>query len=360
MLISKEAFLQMFPTKTHLLIFNLYMLMFVAQGLLVTASRHGSSVYQYNYTTVVMLTETLKLILSATVYLREHSFKSLLDAIIRYRWVMVLYLTPATLYCLYNNLAFVNLATFDPTTYFMLLQLRLLLCGVIYQILFKRQLSPKQWLSLVLLTAGCMLKGLDNESPAKTTEETATTETTKSMMTYTTGLVFMLIQVLCSSIAGVYNEYLIKGEGADVHIMVQNVFMYLDSILCNVILLGLKGEFLSAFTPEAIGSIMQGLVLIIIVNNAILGIVTSLFLKNLNSVIKSFAAALELVLTAVLSVPILGIPIHFYTVTALVVICSAVVLYANNPVKQTPVKEGKSEKSSPVTDITEVKIVSNT
>ena len=40
--------------------------------------------------------------------------------------------------------------------------------------------------------------------------------------------------------AGVYNEYLIKGEGADIHIMIQNIFMYLDSILCNVILLGVK------------------------------------------------------------------------------------------------------------------------
>ena len=46
--------------------------------------------------------------------------------------------------------------------------------------------------------------------------------------------------MLCSVIAGVYNEFLIKGDGADVHLMVQNVFMYVDSMLCNVILLGFK------------------------------------------------------------------------------------------------------------------------
>ena len=40
--------------------------------------------------------------------------------------------------------------------------------------------------------------------------------------------------------AGVYNEYIIKGAGADIHIMIQNVFMYLDSILCNVALLSVK------------------------------------------------------------------------------------------------------------------------
>ena len=51
---------------------------------------------------------------------------------------------------------------------------------------------------------------------------------------------FILIQVLCSVFAGVYNEYIIKGAGADIHIMVQNVFMYLDSIVCNIALLSVK------------------------------------------------------------------------------------------------------------------------
>ena len=44
--------------------------------------------------------------------------------------------------------------------------------------------------------------------------------------------------------AGVYNEYIIKGEGADIHIMIQNVFMYLDSIFCNVALLSVKVDIM--------------------------------------------------------------------------------------------------------------------
>ena len=46
--------------------------------------------------------------------------------------------------------------------------------------------------------------------------------------------------------------------------------------------------------------------LALVINNAVLGIITSLFLKKLNSIVKAFASALELVLTALLSVPILG------------------------------------------------------
>lgn len=48
--------------------------------------------------------------------------------------VLVLYMVPALLYCLYNNLAFVNLAAFDPTTYFMLLQLRVVVTGIVFQV----------------------------------------------------------------------------------------------------------------------------------------------------------------------------------------------------------------------------------
>ena len=93
------------------------------------------------------------------------------------------------------------------------------------------------------------------------------------------------IQVLCSVFAGVYNEFLIKGKGADIDIMIQNVFMYLDSIVCNLLLLGGKGNLSDAFTTEALSSLMSPLVLLLILNNAVLGIVTSLFLQ----VIQSFA-----------------------------------------------------------------------
>lgn len=180
-----------------------------------------------------------------------------------------------------------------------------------------------------------------------------------SMLQLGLGCVFILIQVLCSVFAGVYNEYIIKGAGADIHIMVQNVFMYLDSIVCNIALLSVKvtrmrttfrgnckilfqGDISSAFTLPALDSIRQPLVLLLIINNSVLGIVTSLFLKKLNSILKAFASALELVVTAVLSVPVLGIPLNLHTVLALGLISVAVVMYARNPVTSQTEHQDKS------------------
>ena len=48
--------------------------------------------------------------------------------------VLVLYIVPAFLYCLYNNLTFVNLEAYDPTSYYLLLQFRVVVTGVIFQV----------------------------------------------------------------------------------------------------------------------------------------------------------------------------------------------------------------------------------
>merc|ERR1711962_1309308 len=127
--------------------------------------------------------------------------------------------------------------------------------------------------------------------------------------------------------------------------MIQNVFMYLDSIACNVLLLGVRGDLSSALTRTAISSMANPLVIMLIINNAVLGIITNLFLQKLNSVLKAFASALELVITAVVSWPLLGIPLTLNTVTALVAISVAVILYARNPVVGTGQQQTKSSSS---------------
>jgi drug/metabolite transporter (DMT)-like permease len=138
--------------------------------------------------------------------------------------VLFLYMVPSFLYCLYNYLAFVNLSLFDPTTYFIFLQLRVLLIGVIYQCLFKKELSKMQWCSLILLTIGCIIKELKIDVNLR-----------QQSYNYFTSLLLILTQILCSCLAGVYNEYLLKkGQGAKVNVYLQNIYMYVDSIICNL------------------------------------------------------------------------------------------------------------------------------
>ena len=188
-------------------------------------------------------------------------------------------------------------------------------------------MTKLQWLSLAFLTFGCILKEY-----GKASQKVADSKTSDWVSYMDPHLILIMVQVFCSCFAGVYNEYLLKDKGVDVHIMVQNVFMYLDSIVCNTIALGFKGDLSNAFTATNLNALLQPGVIVIILNNAAIGIATSLFLRSLNSILKTFASALELMFTAVLCWLIFDISIDMYTAVALVIVSGATFLYSHRPV----------------------------
>lgn len=301
--------------------------LFINQGILVTASKSKDNTYNYNTVTAVLMTECVKLVAAALIFLKDHTVKTLFSEIMKHKKVLLYYFVPSALYCLYNNLAFVNLASYDPTTYFLLLNFRVVLTGVIFQFLFSKKLTKLQWVSLGILTFGCILKEY-----GKASQKLADKTTTDWTAYLDPHLLLIMVQVFCSCFAGVYNEYLLKDKGVDVHIMVQNVFMYLDSIVCNGVALGFKGDLANAFTSTSLQAMFQPGVIFIVLNNAAIGIVTSLFLRSLNSILKTFASALELMFTAILCWLIFGIPIDVYTIAALVIVSGATFLYSHKPV----------------------------
>lgn len=345
---------ELFPSKKSIFIFITYMSLFVGQGILVTASQRADNSYSYNTVLVVLLTEVLKLIISTVLYCREHTIKSLVVKVVEGRDVLLLYFVPAFLYCLYNNLAFVNLSTFDPTTYYLLLQLRVVITGVLFQVIFKKSLSRKQWLSLFLLTLGCMLKQWNFSLPSSTSNDDTGKDPAEAAVDGTFrgknisgfdlsfSAILILVQTVCSCLAGVYNEYLLKGKGSDINIYVQNVFMYLDSIVCNLLILMFRGELAAVVTKDHLLEVFRFEVLVIMINNAAIGIITSFFLKYMNSILKTFASALELMFTAVLSYLLFSIPIYLNTALAIFVVSYAIYLYSLNPVVNLASKTGGS------------------
>lgn len=337
----------LFPSKWSVVVFIAYMALFINQGILVTSTKTSANTFTYNIITVVMLTEFLKLLVAIVIYVKDNTFSSLYKEIVRNKHVFVMYIVPAALYSLYNNLQFVNLATYDPTTYYVLLQFRVVVTGIIFQLLFKKKLSFIQWASICLLTVGCIIKELGHIKVTKLshsssgitlspTSHSVSPNSNSSANLIGFPLFFIIIQVFSSCFAGVYNEYLLKDKACNVHIMVQNVFMYVQSILCNASLLLFKGQIVETFTWSSLVSIFQFKVILIMVNNASIGIIVSLFLHYLNSILKTFASALELMFTAILCWIIFGIRIDSYTTISIVIVTLATLLYTRNPVVNRP------------------------
>ncbi|XP_060881225.1 UDP-galactose transporter senju [Metopolophium dirhodum] len=331
---KSSNFASLFPTKTSFVVFVLYIALSMNHGLLVKLSQDKGT-YNYNVVSVIILTEVIKLVISLFLFCKDNPLRNIIDQTRENYTVLFLYMVPALLYCLYNNLAFVNLSIFDPTTYFILLQLRVILTGIVYQCLFKKDLSKIQWLSLVLLTIGCMIKEMKMEGNIR-----------QQSYGFFISILLMLTQILCSCLAGVYNEYLLKkGQGVNVNVYVQNIYMYTDSILCNLLLwITFKHNETKSNVSE-IDIFKNYMVIYIIINSAMYGVVTSLLLHSLNSIIKVFATAIELVLIAVLSWVLLGYPINLQTVSAVSIVSCSVVIYAKHPITKSTLPDTKSNKN---------------
>ena len=182
-------------------------------------------------------------------------------------------------------------------------------------------LSTYQWISLIVITVGCIIKEMGHERAQITAE---------AFNIFNLSLI--MVQVFCSCFAGVYNEYILKNAGVNLPIMLQNMFMYIDSIFCNIIALFLTGKLGEAFTTPSLQAVFNINVILIMCNNAGIGIVTSLFLRNLNSILKTIASALELMFTAVLCLFIFNIPIDSYTFAGIAIVTSGIWIYTKNPV----------------------------
>lgn len=149
-----ERLREIFPTKGHSVFFLTYVLLYIFNGKFVCLSmvslissatlstikclfscalltgilirlsrRSGESSYDYDTTSVVLVTELTKLTIACVIFLYEgHTVVDLFRQMIDNRHLALFYLIPAVLYCIYNNLTYVSLSYFDPTSYYILLQ----------------------------------------------------------------------------------------------------------------------------------------------------------------------------------------------------------------------------------------------
>ena len=115
-------------------IFTLYVLLWVSSHLLVYRSNLADAPV-YNATSVVLLTELVKLIIATGLYItHDGGVGMMMHSTLGSLPLLAKYSVPALLYCVYNNLVYVNLSFFDPGTYNVLMQLRIVLTGVAYQV----------------------------------------------------------------------------------------------------------------------------------------------------------------------------------------------------------------------------------
>ena len=269
-------------------------------------------------TTVVLMQDVAKLLFSLSmIRMNSPSWRHCVDQIASHKKYALYYLIPAALYFLYNNLAFVSLSNFDPTTYFVLMQFRIVIVTFCSIFFLKKIVSTNQWLGVVIVTSGALMKILDYSNV-----------TMSFSSIHILPFLLVQLQLVLSAAAGLYNEYLLQGRDRP-STEIQNIFMYLNSIL-----VGLVGS--SQSVSQRVISAEPLTIFAMVITGSAAGLFASYFLRYLDSVRKSIASAIELWITAVLSAIVFGYPISGVAFLGLAVITFGIIIYSR--------KLGKKEK----------------
>jgi len=274
-----------------------YMALWCGLRLLVFGSQRSPHAPRYNATSLLLVVCSAKLLLATGMFLRwDGSSEELVGRVREHRALLLRYALPAAAYVLYDNLTFLNLRFFDPVTYSILMQLRLVATALMWSGMLGQRIPAPQWLALGLITAGCVVKEFPNLFAAAPVAAAAATA--GGISQWTVGLLLVGLQVAAGVFASVCNETLLKRQPT-IPVNLQNVFMYANSIVINLAVLAVKSELTEALRPQRLAVVLLSpYVAPIAVILATIGIVTSLFLKHLDSVRKSIASAMEIFVDA--------------------------------------------------------------
>ena len=198
---------------------------------------------------------------------------------------------PAAIYVVQNYLHFVAIANLAPGVFQVLYQLKVLTTALFSVALLGRRLAVRQWVALVVLTAGVALVQLGaGGAPTRALEGT---------LRPATGFLAAVLLSVLSGLAGVYMELVLKSGGADVWI--RNVQLSMWSLVPAALPLARDSTpFLAHFGPWAWATVAL---------NAGGGLLTALVVRHMDSILKGYAVSLSIVLGAVLSTVLFGYPL---------------------------------------------------
>lgn len=205
----------------------------------------GPGFPQYDRAAVVTTVSVCKLVLATGFFLATDG--SLCD-LARQTWANLQlfgkYFGLSILYAGYDNLTFAVLAMLSPFTYQVLMQLRLVVTALLWQLLFQKRLGMRQWGAVLLISVSISLFNLlDNTSNNPNTSSQSGTQDGDDVAAESAqidnpvlvaeivarrafGVALALVQVMCAVLAGIACEYFLKDKkSSGVSINLQNCFM---------------------------------------------------------------------------------------------------------------------------------------
>lgn len=225
---------------------------------------------------------------------------------------------PALCYGIQNCLFFVALSNLSATSYQLWSQSKTLTTALFFVLYLGGMLRPLQWIALLLLASGVGLVQFSDVSSGAALS---------AGMSPLIGVAAVLASSLLSGFANVYLEGKMKSSSS---LWLRNVQLAIFSIPQTAFLTLSHAKaiqtlgFFAGFTP---------LVWLVVVLKALGGLIVAAVIKYADNILKTYATAVAIVLTCLLSIPLYGLVPSAAFLQGMVLVLISMVLYNVQPKK---------------------------
>jgi UDP-sugar transporter A1/2/3 len=274
--------------------------------------------------TIVVMQELLKLVLSLLLVLRESGSVSAAKVTIQRDLIgkpaeALKLSVPTILYTIQNNCILVGLNNLPAAVFHVVYQSKLVVAAMLSVIMLGRKLQQMQWVAVCMLTAGVVLV----QTAGKTKEATETAEQNPVV-----GFVAVLTSAMCSGFAGVYFEKILKGSNTSV--WVRNIQLGSGGVLVGL-LIALQRDG-AAISEKGFFYGYNWTVWAIIVSNAGGGLLIAIVIKYADNILKGFACAFAIVCSSIISVFLFDLALSLQFAFGASVVAASVYFYTPRPV----------------------------
>lgn len=201
---------------------------------------------------------------------------------------------PAFLYAINNYLKFIMQLYFTPATTKMLSNMKVLMIALLLKFIMRRRFSIMQWEALGLLLIGISVNQL------RATPTGASFGLPEANIAY----IYTLLFVTVPSLASVFNEYALKSQ-FDTSIYLQNLFLYGYGALFNLVAILITAAFKGGQSLDILHGHSRATMLLIL-NNAAQGILSSFFFKYADTILKKYSSTVATIFTGLASAALFG------------------------------------------------------
>ena len=302
-----------------LVVLPVEILMYGGYGILVNLSKVDGQL-PYLSSSFVMVTEYIKLLISITILLLDAHNQTLPASISLYN--VLPYAVPAVCYGVNNNLAVALQHYMDPATYMVLGNLKIVTTAFLFKVIMKKELTARKWLAICLLTVGSGV----NSYTALTAKSSSLSEIHVSVQ----GLIMLACYCFISGFSGVYSEFVYKKDSA-VSVHYQNALLYAFGTALNagfwVFEVSKEHENQNSHASLYILNGYSGYTWMLVMSQALCGLVMSVIMKYLNNMVRVFVVATAPLVTTVLAYFVFSLHIPLVFLCSVMCVTAALFLY---------------------------------